>query len=466
MANSKITDLTGITGTDLATGDLIPVVDVSDSTAAATGTNKKTTLADIKTAIGAGLPHLFVAANDAPAAMKLRADYVCDGTADQADINAALAALPTNGGIVELSEGTFSVSAQILIDRHSTIIRGQGIDATKIVSTTASFDIIRIGTRQTSGIMRNNARLEYLTVTSAGGAATNSCIFIDGGGRGTGCNNVRTNEGGYGMRLKDLDRCLFLDTDNNNVRTAGILCETGLENTWGTVQFINPSMALSDANSKCWVWDTAAEQSSPNRFDRIGIYNALFFSTTGVTGTKGLVMNVGATAMVVANSLFESPLSAHIELNDETQITLLACSMIQNGATKTTNGISLNTDNHQVTIISCRFQQCTNLINGVSGFSQITLLGHSTNQGNITNLWAGSFGFRSGTDVLFAGDDVLVLGGDNERFNKIQGTYHYFKETASAPDTASGKSALYVRSSDGKLIYKDETGTENEVAFV
>lgn len=43
------------------------------------------------------------------------ADYVCDGTADDVQINAAIAALPAGGGKVVLSEGTFTLAAGISI---------------------------------------------------------------------------------------------------------------------------------------------------------------------------------------------------------------------------------------------------------------------------------------------------------------------------------------------------------------
>lgn len=52
MANTKISDLTAITGASLASGDLTVVVDVSDTSMASTGTDKKTTIADIATAVG------------------------------------------------------------------------------------------------------------------------------------------------------------------------------------------------------------------------------------------------------------------------------------------------------------------------------------------------------------------------------------------------------------------------------
>ena len=48
MADTKISALTALTGVNAATGDLAVVVDVSDSTMAATGTDKKITLAETR----------------------------------------------------------------------------------------------------------------------------------------------------------------------------------------------------------------------------------------------------------------------------------------------------------------------------------------------------------------------------------------------------------------------------------
>lgn len=54
MADSKITDLAALTGAGAATGDLVPVVDVSDATQGLTGTTKKMALSDVAEAIGLG----------------------------------------------------------------------------------------------------------------------------------------------------------------------------------------------------------------------------------------------------------------------------------------------------------------------------------------------------------------------------------------------------------------------------
>lgn len=56
MSDTKLSGLTALAGADAATGDLMVVVDVSDSTMAASGTTKKITLDELKLAIHAGRP--------------------------------------------------------------------------------------------------------------------------------------------------------------------------------------------------------------------------------------------------------------------------------------------------------------------------------------------------------------------------------------------------------------------------
>lgn len=74
-------------------------------------------------ALGAGGgPALLVAASDSPTALKNRADYVCDGIADETEINTALAASLT----VILAPGTFKTSAPITVTRDRASLLGCG----------------------------------------------------------------------------------------------------------------------------------------------------------------------------------------------------------------------------------------------------------------------------------------------------------------------------------------------------
>jgi len=69
-----------------------------------------------------------------------RADYVCDGVDDQEEINAAIAALPANGGRVSLLEGTFDITNTIVLSDDDISLEGLGY-ATRI-QTTANMPMI------------------------------------------------------------------------------------------------------------------------------------------------------------------------------------------------------------------------------------------------------------------------------------------------------------------------------------
>lgn len=68
---------------------------------------------------------LVVAADDSATLSKNQADYVCDGTADEVQINAAFNALPAMGGTVFLPAGNYEVAASISIPSNGTL-RGDG----------------------------------------------------------------------------------------------------------------------------------------------------------------------------------------------------------------------------------------------------------------------------------------------------------------------------------------------------
>ena len=84
-----------------------------------------------------------VAASNADAESLRMADYVCDGTADEVQINAAIdAANAAGGGIVQLSEGTFTVTVttgEVLL-KSGVTLRGRGIGATTIKVPTGGTD--------------------------------------------------------------------------------------------------------------------------------------------------------------------------------------------------------------------------------------------------------------------------------------------------------------------------------------
>jgi len=73
-----------------------------------------------------GAATFTVAASDSPSASKTRADYVCDGTADDVQVQAAVDALPSTGGLINLIGGNFTFAATVSRDLDNVIIKGQG----------------------------------------------------------------------------------------------------------------------------------------------------------------------------------------------------------------------------------------------------------------------------------------------------------------------------------------------------
>ena len=73
-----------------------------------------------------------VAASDS--AHEYEADYICDGTADQVQIQAAIDALPATGGEVLLLDGTYNIEVALVMDSYQTL-RGCGRNTILTTST-------------------------------------------------------------------------------------------------------------------------------------------------------------------------------------------------------------------------------------------------------------------------------------------------------------------------------------------
>jgi hypothetical protein len=92
-----------------------------------------------------------IAANDSTAAAKAQADYICDGTSDEVQINTALAAVPATGGKVMLLAGNYSIAAPIVIDQAGINLCGEGSKATLVTLANGSnCDMVTVNTASES----------------------------------------------------------------------------------------------------------------------------------------------------------------------------------------------------------------------------------------------------------------------------------------------------------------------------
>lgn len=166
-----------------------------------------------------GQASLTVAASNASNASKGRADYVCDGTADEVEINAALAALPASGGHVWLTEGLFTLadggSGYCIYLNYSNVALHLNPGTTlklrdNEISGTETCNLIRIGVKDNilidgnGGVIDGNRSNNISTGDINGGAAiygvsrernlwirdltiqniSRDAIFLTGGGDG------------------------------------------------------------------------------------------------------------------------------------------------------------------------------------------------------------------------------------------------------------------------------------------
>jgi len=119
---------------------------------------------------------LFVAANNALDRSRAQADFLCDGVADDVQINLALNALPASEGRVILSEGTFNLANPIIIPANNITLEGQGrstfIDGDGLATGEHGIVISSVA----DCIVKNLA-----IQTEDGGGKVCHCIFIEDG---------------------------------------------------------------------------------------------------------------------------------------------------------------------------------------------------------------------------------------------------------------------------------------------
>jgi len=82
-----------------------------------------------------------VAASDAKASSKNGVDFLCSGTNDDVQIQAAINALPSEGGTIILSEGNYQCGGLITTIPGNILIRGQGYKSTTIHRSTSLGDV-------------------------------------------------------------------------------------------------------------------------------------------------------------------------------------------------------------------------------------------------------------------------------------------------------------------------------------
>ncbi len=109
-----------------------------------------------------------VAASDSAAGSKLQADYVCDGTEDEQEIQAAIDAITKVRGKVVLLEGTYTISDTIGLPANVTL-EGQGASTIIKLATGANANAIMIP-KESSNVKVTNLSIDGNKTGQTGGS--------------------------------------------------------------------------------------------------------------------------------------------------------------------------------------------------------------------------------------------------------------------------------------------------------
>ena len=229
-------------------------------------------------------------------------DYLCDGTADQVEIIAALNALPAGGGEVVILDGTYNITASIDIPKNIVSIKGNG-DATIL-----------------KRMFNSSVRDGVITLTSRSGCKIAN-LKIDG-------NKIRYNNGNNCSIYLDSssDNTVTGNTCNNNIN--GIFLNSSSNNTV-TCNTCNSSGASGIYLSASSNNTVTSNTCNSNNF---GIYLSSSSSNNTVTGnicnnnsTSGIYLALSSSNTVTGNTCNNSGYGIYLEGSSKNTITGNTC---------------------------------------------------------------------------------------------------------------------------------------------
>ena len=158
-------------------------------------------------------------------------DYLCDGTADDVEINAAIQALPATGGQILILDGTYKITAPITFNKNGATLCGNG--AATILQR--NWDSARYGN---GGVITINAVNDGVTVRNIqidGNAANytatgNHGIYITSGSNNIINNICNNNSKGIYLSGANSNNTITGNTCNNNT-SSGISLSSSDNNT-------------------------------------------------------------------------------------------------------------------------------------------------------------------------------------------------------------------------------------------
>ena len=146
-------------------------------------------------------------------------DFLCDGTADDVEIKAAISSIPTSGGVVVLLDGTYNITSNIVLSRENITLMGNGSNTVlaRGFADSSAYGVVNI--------IANNCEVKDLSIdgVKASYTGSNNQGVYSGGDRVVVRNIIVKNCAGYGIEIQG-NGCFVVDntiTDN----ASGVCCK-------------------------------------------------------------------------------------------------------------------------------------------------------------------------------------------------------------------------------------------------
>jgi parallel beta-helix repeat protein len=308
---------------------------------------------------------LVVAASDTSTRGKNNADYVCDGTSDQTEINNAISALPAGGGAVKLLEGTFIVDGGINIPDNVTLT-GQGKSTSLKIDGSVSSDFAVIENNDTTNGNTNIDIYDLLIDCNVNNATGNNTgIHI------VGCSDVKVktvkiiDSRYFGVHFENTtDSEITSCTMRNNTNSTAIYLASSSDNvvSQNIIRSWYSGIITNTSSNNIIISDNTIIEGGGFGIEMVGEENVVGSNIIRLKGQVGMYIE-GFQCRVTNNTCFASSQNSDTTYSNITLDSVNECNVQHNTCRK---GSNTNKPAYGIAILSGNDNFVTNndLLNG------------------------------------------------------------------------------------------------------
>ena len=231
-------------------------------------------------------------------------DYLCDGTADDVEINDAITALPATGGEIVILDGTYNITAKIDVTKDNVSIIGNG-DATilkRMFNTSQPGGVITLTSRsgcKIANLQIDGNKTSYINNNNYG-------IYLYGSSNNTITGNT-CNNNSFGIYLSASSSNIVTSNICNNNTNSGIYLYSSSNNNTVTGNTCN-----NNTNSGIYLYSSSNNNTVTGNAcynnNSFGIYLGSSSSNNTVTGNAcnnnnyGIYLNGSSNNTIAGNT--------------------------------------------------------------------------------------------------------------------------------------------------------------------